>query len=92
MTKILNDFKQISNQYKSVFCDLWGCLHNGKESFQKSLDALLNFKKNGFVIMSFSLLILFILEYLLLSKWLIILVAIICILGAIGMITSSFKK
>mgnify|MGYP001179091389 CR=1 FL=1 len=50
------------------------------------------FKKNGFVIMSFSLLILFVLEYLSLSKWLIILVAIIGILGAIGMITSSFKK
>jgi hypothetical protein len=42
--------------------------------------------------MSFSLLILFILEYLLLSKWLIILVGIIGILGAIGMITSSLKK
>jgi len=50
MTNILNDFKQISNQYKSVFCDLWGCLHNGKESFQKSLDALLNFKKNGGIV------------------------------------------
>ena len=50
------------------------------------------FKNNGFVIMSFSLLILFILEYLLLSKWLIILVAVIGILGAIGMITSSLKK
>ena len=50
------------------------------------------FKNNGFVIMSFSLLILFILEYLLLSKWLIILVGIIGILGAIGMITSSLKK
>ena len=50
------------------------------------------FKKNGFVIMSFSLLILFILEYLSLSKWLIILVSIIAILGAIGMMTSSLKK
>ena len=50
------------------------------------------FKNNGFVIMSFSLLILFILEYLLLSKWLIILVGIIGIIGAIGMITSSLKK
>ena len=50
MTNILNNFAEISNQYKSVFCDLWGCLHNGKESFQKSLDALLEFKKNGGVV------------------------------------------
>ena len=50
------------------------------------------FKKNGFIIMSFSSIILFILEYLSLSKWLIILVAIVGALGGIGMITSSFKK
>ena len=50
------------------------------------------FKKNGFIIMSFSSIILFILEYLSLSKWLIILVAIVGAIGGIGMITSSFKK
>ena len=50
------------------------------------------FKKNGFVIMSFSLCILFLLEYLSLSKWLIFLVAIIGILGAIGMMVGAYKE
>ena len=50
------------------------------------------FKKNGFVIMSFSLCILFLLEYLSFSKWLIFLVAIIGILGAIGMMVGAYKE
>ena len=50
------------------------------------------FKKNGFVIMSFSLCILFLLEYFSLSKWLILLVAIIGLLAAIGMMVGSKKK
>jgi len=50
MVTIINDFNQISAKYKSVFCDLWGCLHNGKESFEKSLNALLTFKQSGGVV------------------------------------------
>lgn len=50
------------------------------------------FKQNGFVIMSFSLCILFIMEYLLFSKLLILLVAIIGILGAVGMMLGPKKK
>ena len=50
MANIINEFNQISTRYKSVFCDLWGCLHNGKESFEKSLKALLTFKEIGGVV------------------------------------------
>tara|TARA_X000000368_G_C22872754_1_gene641663 strand:- start:111 stop:278 length:168 start_codon:yes stop_codon:yes gene_type:complete len=50
------------------------------------------FKKNGFIIMSFSLCVLFFLEYLSLSKWLILFVAIIGILGAIGMMVGAYKE
>ena len=50
MLNIISNFSQISNRYKSVFCDLWGCLHNGEESFHKSLEALLNFKATGGVV------------------------------------------
>lgn len=50
MVKIINEFNQISARYKSVLCDLWGCLHNGKESFEKALETLLSFKENGGVV------------------------------------------
>ena len=50
MINIISKFNQISTRYKSVFCDLWGCLHNGKESFDDSLKALLSFKKNGGIV------------------------------------------
>ena len=50
------------------------------------------FKKNGFIIMSFSLCIIFLLEYLSLSKRLIFLVAMIGILGAIGMMVEAYKE
>ena len=50
------------------------------------------FQKNGFVIMSFSLCVLFLLEYLSFSKWLIIFFSIIGILGAIGMMLGAYKE
>ena len=50
MINVINNLDQIAARYKSVFCDLWGCLHNGKESFESSLKALLNFKASGGVV------------------------------------------
>ena len=50
MVNIISKLDQISTRYKSVFCDLWGCLHNGKESFESSLKALLNFKASGGIV------------------------------------------
>ena len=58
------------------------------------------FKKNSFIIMSFSLGIGLLLEWMTksewlnpeFSKWLIILIGMIGILAAIGMITSALKK
>ena len=47
MVKIIENFNQIAHHYKAIFCDLWGCIHNGKVSFKKSLDALSNFRNNG---------------------------------------------
>jgi ribonucleotide monophosphatase NagD (HAD superfamily) len=50
MVHIIKNFDEISTQYKAIFCDLWGCIHNGKESFANSLKALLKYKKNGGVV------------------------------------------
>ena len=50
MTKIIVQFKEIFNDYDVIFCDLWGCLHNGIESFPEALLCLKEFKKNGGIV------------------------------------------
>ena len=47
MSRIIKNFSQIANDYAAVFCDLWGCIHNGKQSFKKGLDALDAFRTSG---------------------------------------------
>ena len=31
MSKIIQSLSQIGADYDVLFCDLWGCLHNGKQ-------------------------------------------------------------
>lgn len=47
MTRIINSFDEISDQYEAVFCDLWGCLHNGREPFAAAVHALERFNSAG---------------------------------------------
>ena len=52
LTNLIKTFSEISDKYTAVICDLWGCLHNGVESFPQALRALENFKaSNGKVIL-----------------------------------------
>ncbi len=52
MTTFLNKFSEISENYEILICDLWGCLHDGKNSFEKALQTLNNFRcKGGMVIL-----------------------------------------
>jgi HAD superfamily hydrolase (TIGR01459 family) len=52
LTNLIKTFSEISDKYTAVICDLWGCLHNGVESFPEALRALENFKaSNGKVIL-----------------------------------------
>ena len=44
MTNVITAFSEISDKYNAVICDLWGCLHNGVESFPEALKALEKFK------------------------------------------------
>ena len=46
MTNVIANFSEISDKYNAVICDLWGCLHNGLESFPESLKALEKFKSS----------------------------------------------
>ena len=50
MTNIINSFSEISSKYEAVFCDLWGCLHNGVHPFAAAVDALTEFKNQGGIV------------------------------------------
>lgn len=47
MTPILSSLSDISAQYDVLFCDLWGCLHNGVAPFPAAVAALQTFRKAG---------------------------------------------
>jgi HAD superfamily hydrolase (TIGR01459 family) len=47
MTRIIENFDEISANYDAVFCDLWGCLHNGKRPFVDAVRALSKFRDGG---------------------------------------------
>ncbi|MGY9053287.1 MAG: TIGR01459 family HAD-type hydrolase, partial [Rhodobacterales bacterium] len=36
MTNIIENLSEISTNYDAVFCDLWGCLHNGVEPYKEA--------------------------------------------------------
>lgn len=47
MTKIISSLADIAAQYDAVFCDLWGCLHNGKTPFPEAVAALRGFRQGA---------------------------------------------
>ena len=47
MTQIIANLSQISGQYDALFCDLWGCLHNGVTPFPAAVAALQAFRAKG---------------------------------------------
>ena len=50
--QVIKQLKDISKNYNVLFCDIWGCIHNGKEAYQNALKALVEFKRNnGFVML-----------------------------------------
>ena len=38
--RIIESLAEVSDQYDAVFCDLWGCLHNGVTAFPEAVAAL----------------------------------------------------
>ena len=52
MTNIIDSLDQISEKYYVLFCDIWGCIHNGKHAIPSALEALSAFRKNhGYVML-----------------------------------------
>ena len=47
MTKVINNLSEISNQYKALFVDLWGCLHDGYKPFLEAVQALQTYRASG---------------------------------------------
>ncbi len=44
---IVASLADIADRYDAVFCDLWGCLHNGVEPFAEAVEALRGFRARG---------------------------------------------
>jgi HAD superfamily hydrolase (TIGR01459 family) len=47
MTRIIDSLAEVAPQYDAVFCDLWGCLHNGIAPFPEAVAALQAFRAGG---------------------------------------------
>ena len=47
MTQIINSLDEASAGYRALYCDLWGCLHNGVAPFPDAIAALRAFRERG---------------------------------------------
>lgn len=47
MTEIIRSLADLTGRYDAVFCDLWGCLHNGQAAFPAAVTALQGFRATG---------------------------------------------
>ncbi|HWL55721.1 MAG TPA: TIGR01459 family HAD-type hydrolase [Paracoccus sp. (in: a-proteobacteria)] len=47
MTQIINSLADVSADYDVLFCDLWGCLHNGVVAYPAAIAALRAFRAKG---------------------------------------------
>ena len=47
MTRIIDSLAEIAADYDALFCDLWGCLHNGIRAFPEAVAALRGFRAGG---------------------------------------------
>ena len=47
MTEIIGSLSEIDPGYSALFCDLWGCLHDGVRAFPEAVAALEGFRARG---------------------------------------------
>lgn len=47
MSRIIQSLSEIGAGYDVLFCDLWGCLHNGKQPYPAAVAALRAFRGTG---------------------------------------------
>jgi ribonucleotide monophosphatase NagD (HAD superfamily) len=47
VTKIISGLAEVAHRYDALFCDLWGCVHNGVSAFPAAVSALRAFRAGG---------------------------------------------
>ena len=50
MSFIIKNLSELDNRYSIIFCDVWGCIHNGINAFQKASSALTSFRQKGGIV------------------------------------------
>ena len=50
MTEIIANLAQVASRYDAVFCDLWGCLHDGVTPFPAAVAALQAYRAQGGIV------------------------------------------
>lgn len=47
MTRLIESLAEVSSRYDTLFCDLWGCVHDGVRPFPDAVLALQRFRAGG---------------------------------------------
>lgn len=47
MTQIIENLAEVADRYDALFCDLWGCIHNGRRAFPEAVEALRAYRASG---------------------------------------------
>ncbi|MEX0367943.1 MAG: TIGR01459 family HAD-type hydrolase [Ruegeria sp.] len=50
MTQIITALSEVSDRYKALFVDLWGCVHNGITAYPEAVAALQSFRAQGGIV------------------------------------------
>ncbi|MBO9473365.1 TIGR01459 family HAD-type hydrolase [Shimia sp. R10_1] len=50
MTQIITSLAEISDRYKALFVDLWGCVHNGVTAYPEAVAALQAYRAKGGIV------------------------------------------
>ena len=51
MSQIITSLAEISDRYDALFCDLWGCVHDGLTPFTDAISAMQSFRTKGGTVM-----------------------------------------
>lgn len=49
--QIIDRMSDISDRFDAVFCDVWGCIHNGVSYFADAIHALETYRKSGGIVL-----------------------------------------